>query len=171
MWTATGGLSLDNTTIASITLSGVPKTSGGFYLTVTVTDSYVNKATDESVIADAASVYNHLNSVSVSSATAGSAFNQVFTVIPSPADDGSYSYSWNSVSVGLTIAKNGATATVSGTPTDADNVTGSGFATDSYGKQHGSSTTITVNAAPVQDAVLTSASANPHSWNIGDAAK
>lgn len=94
---------------------------------------------------------NHLDHVTVSpstaSTTAGSSFNQVFTITPSPEDDGSYTYSWNSVSDGLTITKNGATATVSGIPTSAGSVTVSGFAKDSYGTQHGASATITVEAA------------------------
>ncbi|EDT6682831.1 hypothetical protein UJ50_001704 [Salmonella enterica subsp. enterica] len=167
-WSASGstsGMSLDDATSSSPTLSGTPTTSGSITLTVLVTDSYGNKATNTSTvsIADAAPVYNHLDSVSVSpstaSATAGSSFSQVFTVIPSPSDDGSYTYTWNSVSDGLSITKNGDTATVSGVPTDAGSVTVSGFATDSYGKQHGASATITVEAATPTGEHLTGVSA------------
>ncbi|EPT9873068.1 hypothetical protein ACVTW2_000653 [Escherichia coli] len=147
VWTATGatgGLSLDNATIASPTLSGVPTASGSVYLDVTVTDSYGNKANAEVslVIADAAPVYNHVSSVTVTPIetdyTSGDSINQVFTANPSPADDGSYSYDWHwskSSAGTLTPSSDGKTCTLTGTAPD---VAGTYIVlctvTDSYGK-------------------------------------
>ncbi|MDM2823166.1 hypothetical protein OGX96_19030 [Citrobacter sp. Cpo100] len=125
LWTATGvtgGLQLDNATIASPTLSGTPTASGSAYLSVTVTDSYGNKATSESTITVAAKATNVINSVTVSPTecdfTVGDVLDQVFTVSLSPVDDGSYSYSWSfgGSAIGtLTPSSDGKSCTLTGT--------------------------------------------------------
>lgn len=175
VWTATGatgGLSLDNAAIASPTLSGVPTASGSVYLDVIVTDSYGNKANAEVslVIADAAPVYNHVSSVTVTPIetdyTSGDSMNQVFTANPSPVDDGSYSYywHWSKSSAGtLTPSADGKTCTLTGTaPATAgtyivmcdvtDSYNHTVYSTSAYGK--------VVVSAPAK-AILTSAAFSP----------
>lgn len=114
-------------------------------------------------IAAAPVVYYHLQSVSISpssdSATVGVDYpSTVITLTSSPADDGSYSYSWNNPhgegSAGFTLVKNGNTATLSGTPTTAGKCVINGFVTDYYGVQKGVSLPVTVEAAPVETGTL-----------------
>lgn len=157
-WTATGatgGLTLDNTTIANPTISGTPTTAGNLELSVTVTNSFNNKATssvDVSVIAAAPVISSCSISPATATATVGSAFSQVFTLTGNPADAVDH-YQWNNISgaatAGLTLTKGTNTATVSGTPTTAGGFTVNGFAYDSYGHYKSATATVTVNAAPV----------------------
>ena len=157
-WTATGatgGLLLDDATIANPTISGTPTTAGTLELSVTVTDRYNNKATssvDISVIAAAPVISSCSISPTTATATVGSAFSQVFTLTGTPAEAVDH-YQWNNISgaatAGLTLTKGTNTATVSGTPTTACSFTVNGFAYDSYGHYKSATATVTVSAAPI----------------------
>lgn len=174
LWSASGsvaGLSLSDATSASPILSGVPAMAGNAYLTVTVTDSYGNKATDETAItiADAAPVFNHLTGVIASinntTATVGAAYTGTVTATPTPSDDGSYTYSYSGSANGLTV---NATGVISGTPTASGDVTFTATVTDSYNTSKSATATVTIeDAAPVEPATLKSASAEQVTGKVG----
>lgn len=194
LWSASGsvaGLSLSDATSASPVLSGVPTTSGNAYLTVTVTDSYGNKATDETEIDIASAPVEKatLTKLTISPKTytdvsEDSTESYVFTLTPDSLDDGSYIWSlrWQGsdpVTGGsqtpiTPVIKDGvATVTITGPFVK----TGNFFLSGSVSDTHGNTQTILNSTygvfviAPVKDAVLTSASANANSWKVGDAAK
>ncbi|GEM_PF-5737843 len=144
-------------------MSGTPTTAGDYSVNVTVTDSYATSVSSSASASISSAALPVIQSASISSttgtATQNSAYSQTFTISCSPTDAFHHA-TWNSLSgdsAGLTLTKNGASATVSGTPTSTGTVKLTGFAYDSYGNYKSATATITINAAPVTYPVLSSA--------------
>ncbi|HDT5956529.1 Uncharacterised protein [Klebsiella quasipneumoniae] len=144
-------------------ITGLASTNGTYTASCVVVDLYGNEAPTSSAFT-VTTEYAHLTGVSVSPATLsvveGDPVDQVFTLTPTPADDGTYKYSasFSGASDGLTITNNNdGTFKVSGTTTATGNVVIAFTCTDSYSKAYNDNAVITIT---VPAAHLTSASAS-----------
>lgn len=78
------------------------------------------------------------------SATVGTAYTGKLTITPTPADDGTYSYSYTSSDSALKIDSNG---NITGTPTKTGSITITGKCTDSFNTSYSGTASISVSAA------------------------
>lgn len=153
-------------------ISGTPTNAGNVTFTCTVTDSYNHVVSNSATVvisANAPVIDSASISPSTASATVGSSFSQIFTISATPSDAFDHA-TWNSLSGatgGLTLTKNGAQATVSGTPTTAGSVTLTGFAYDSYGNYKPATATITISEPAPAHVTKVTVSVSPSTGTHG----